>query len=387
MVMQARAEEVKYVQQMKLYKKVPVSTCKQVTGKAPIQTRWIDTNKGDEKNPQYRSRLVAKEIKRDNRPDLFAATPPLEALRMVISCAASEGAYESRWRLMTNDVSRAYFYAPATRRICVQLPQEDRGPGDEGKCGELQFSMYGTRDAAMNWSDTYAQHLQQLGFERGIASPCLFWHAEKRLKTLVHGDDCVTAGPKDSLLWMKKQLERKFEIKTKILGPGPGEEKSITILNRILEWTHEGISYEADARHAEQIVRELGMCKAKEVVTPGIREDEPTEEERQETPLEGAAAAQYRAITARANYLALDRPGLGFAVKELTRRMAVPAEHDVVKLKRVGRYLRGAPRATIIFKWQEPPRDLDGYTDADWAGCRTTRKSTSGGRYSEGSIR
>ena len=40
---------------------------------------WVDANKGDKENPEYRRRLVAKEIKRDKREDLFAATPPLEA--------------------------------------------------------------------------------------------------------------------------------------------------------------------------------------------------------------------------------------------------------------------------------------------------------------------
>ena len=90
-VVEARAEEIKYVRKMNLYHKVPRSLCKKVTGKAPIQTMWIDTNKGDEYNPRYRSRLVAKEIKKDSRTDLFAATPPLEALRMIVSCAASHG--------------------------------------------------------------------------------------------------------------------------------------------------------------------------------------------------------------------------------------------------------------------------------------------------------
>ena len=42
-------------------------------------------------NPDYISRLVAKELKKDNRDDLFAATPPLEALKMLISMAMTEG--------------------------------------------------------------------------------------------------------------------------------------------------------------------------------------------------------------------------------------------------------------------------------------------------------
>ena len=51
------------------------------SGKQPIGVRWIDINKGDEVNPEYRSRLVAQEIKRDHSLELFAATPPLEALK------------------------------------------------------------------------------------------------------------------------------------------------------------------------------------------------------------------------------------------------------------------------------------------------------------------
>ena len=46
-----------------------------------IPTRWIDINKGEESNPNYRSRFVAKESKTAGGDGLFAATPPLEALR------------------------------------------------------------------------------------------------------------------------------------------------------------------------------------------------------------------------------------------------------------------------------------------------------------------
>ena len=48
-------------------------------------------NKGDKVHPEYRARLVAKEIKMDIRQDLFAATPPLEAKKMLLSLAMTEG--------------------------------------------------------------------------------------------------------------------------------------------------------------------------------------------------------------------------------------------------------------------------------------------------------
>ena len=53
--------------------------CWKETSKGPIGTRWVDVNKGDDKSPEYRSRMVAKEFNDIKREDIFAATPPLEA--------------------------------------------------------------------------------------------------------------------------------------------------------------------------------------------------------------------------------------------------------------------------------------------------------------------
>ena len=61
------------------------------TGRNPIGVKWVDVNKGDERRPEYRSRLVAKEVKRDKREDSFASTPPLEAFKIFLSLALTEG--------------------------------------------------------------------------------------------------------------------------------------------------------------------------------------------------------------------------------------------------------------------------------------------------------
>ena len=39
----------------------------------------------------------------------------------------------------------------------------------------------------------------------------------------------------------------------------------------------------------------------------------------------------------------------------------------------------GAPRYEQRFRWQDRPSQLDIFTDSDWAGCKTTFRSTSGG--------
>ena len=50
------------------------------------------------------------------------------------------------------------------------------------------------------------------------------------------------------------------------------DDKSIRILNRVVEWTSSGISYEADQRHAEIIVKQLGLEKeSRSLSTPGRR--------------------------------------------------------------------------------------------------------------------
>ena len=72
------------VRKHRVYIKVPIQECYDKTGKSPIKTRWIDINKGDKIHPEYRSRLVAKEIKTNKREDLFAATPPLEAKKSLL---------------------------------------------------------------------------------------------------------------------------------------------------------------------------------------------------------------------------------------------------------------------------------------------------------------
>ena len=95
--------------------------------------------------------------------------------------------------------------------------------------------------------------------------------------------------------------------------------------------------------------------------------------------LDARLCTLYRAAAARANYLALDRPELSFPAKELCRRMSAPRHRDLVSLRRLCRYLLGAPREVYHFAWQDAGQPLRVYSDTDFAGCALTRRSTSGG--------
>ena len=59
--------------------------------------------------------------------------------------------------------------------------------------------------------------------------------------------------------------------------------------------------------------------------------------------------------------------------------MASPRRGNWMQLKRFGRFLKGKPRVHQVFQWQELLKTMKTYSDADWAGCKLTRKSTTGG--------
>ena len=100
--------------------------------------------------------------------------------------------------------------------------------------------------------------------------------------------------------------------------------------------------------------------------------------------LEAGEATRYRALVVRLNYLDMDRANIQYAVKEAAKRMSAPREPDFKLLKRLGRYLKGAPRVLQLFAWQEEPSELTAYVDSDWAGDKVSRKSTSGGMLIRG---
>ena len=88
----------------------------------------------------------------------------------------------------------------------------------------------------------------------------------------------------------------------------------------------------------------------------------------------------YRAISARSNDLAQDRPDCSYASKELCREFGQPNGQSLIKLKRLGRYYVVKPRLVFRFDFATTPAEfVEVYCDTDFAGCTTTRRSTSGG--------
>ena len=95
---------------------------------------------------------------------------------------------------------------------------------------------------------------------------------------------------------------------------------------------------------------------------------------------EGAQVAnpsEYRSIAGALQYLTLTRPDLAYVVQQVCLFMHDPREPHLALIKRILRYVKGSLSAglqlgTGAADW------LTAYSDADWAGCPDTRRSTSG---------
>ena len=82
---------------------------------------------------------MAKEYNNKARDDLFAGTPALEAIRLLISqvASAARGRAPGSQRLMAMDIKRAFLYADMKREVYINLPEEALEEGDGDVVGLL----------------------------------------------------------------------------------------------------------------------------------------------------------------------------------------------------------------------------------------------------------
>ncbi len=93
----ARKEELGVTRDWEVWDNVPVSESWAVAGKASLLGKWVEANKGDLERAVIRSLYVAKEFANTSSDEFFAATPPLEALRMLFVACGLEPLIRQRW--------------------------------------------------------------------------------------------------------------------------------------------------------------------------------------------------------------------------------------------------------------------------------------------------
>ena len=148
-------------------------------------------------------------------------------------------------------------------------------------------------------------------------------------------------------------------------------------LNCTLRLTTTGIEIEGDERHFKILRKEWSMdqCRGNDTAMTKDLEEKMVEGEL----LDDESARIVRRAIARVNYMSQDRPDLSVASRMMSQQMANPREGSRLAVRRVIRYLQSHPRCVEHHRWFSGPLVLEGWTDSDWAGDTTTRRSCSGG--------
>ena len=144
----------------------------------------------------------------------------------------------------------------------------------------------------------------------------------------MHGDDFTFLCYGDHGEELVNKMGQWYDLTVRaVVGDDDGDDKEVTILNRTLKHTGDGLEYPADPRHEQEIRAEFSIgCESKGLNAPAIKEEvrDGFDEDRDDPRLDQACGRRYRGVVARANYLSLDWIDLQFASKEACRQMSDP---------------------------------------------------------------
>ena len=161
---------------------------------------------------------------------------------------------------------------------------------------------------------------------------------------------------------MKRYLQNSF--RTKDLG------KLHYFLGIEVARSKEGISL-SQRKYVLDILEETGLLRSKPVETsmdPNVKLYE-DQGELLSNP------ERYRRLVGKLNYLTITRPDISFAVSVLSQFMKDPRLPHWEAVIRIVRYPKAHPGRGLLYKANGHLR-VEAYTDADWAGSLSDRKST-----------
>ena len=131
---QARREEVQGCRGMGVREFV-LRKDKDAEGAKTVSLRRVDPDKGDADRPNYRSRLVVREMKKamkkfddPSAAEIFSGMHSLESMKALLSLFVSDNQEEAKDKrtLAMYDISRTHFHGIPVRQVVVELPDEEK---------------------------------------------------------------------------------------------------------------------------------------------------------------------------------------------------------------------------------------------------------------------
>jgi transposase InsO family protein len=333
-------------------------------GKRAISNKWVykvKTN-ADGSIDKFKARLVIKGYSQQRGIDYDETFSPVarkSTIRTLLSVAANEG-----MKLAQIDVSTAFLYGDLKETIYMQQPE---GHCDgSGRVCRLKKSLYGLKQAPRCWNEKFSNYIIKLGFRRSEADPCLFVRqtgSTKMFFVLYVDDGLIAANDEQELQQFIDDLGRKFKITAKPASFFLGLE-----INR----EEDGSVRVSQTHYTEKLLERFNMSNCKAVTTPIVKDNDTEESSRN-------SEFPYRqAVGALMFLMCGTRPDIAYALSVVSRNLENPTDRDVVRVKRILRYLRGTTNCGLLYKNNQAKGVFECYSDADHGGDLSTGRSTSG---------
>lgn len=182
---------------------------------------------------------------------------------------------------------------------------------------------------------------------------------------IVYVDDIILTGNDVmEMSKLKESLASAFEIKD--LGP------LRYFLGMEVARSRKGIVV-SQRKYILDLLKETGMSGCRPVDTP-MDPNVKLGEKEKGIPVE---TGRYQRLVGKLIYLSHARPDIAFSVSLVSQFMHTLYEEHLEAVYRILRYLKGTPGKGLFFKKNEQ-RSIETYTDVDWAGSITDRRSISG---------
>ena len=228
-------------------------------------------------------------------------------------------------------------------------------------------ALYGLKQAPRAWYDTLSQFLIDNHFTRGTIDKTFFYRNYNGSSILVriYVDDIIF-GSTDENLCKKfaKLMQSKYEMS--MMG------ELTYFLGLQVKQVKDGI-FISQTKYIYDLFKKFDFTECSSAKTPMATATK-LEINTKETKVD---ISNYRGMVGSLLYITASTPDIMFSTCLCARFQADPRESHLIAIKGIFRYLKGTPNLGIWYP-EDSGFDLIGYSDADDAGCRINRKSTTG---------
>ncbi|XP_023741475.3 uncharacterized mitochondrial protein AtMg00810-like [Lactuca sativa] len=225
-------------------------------------------------------------------------------------------------------------------------------------------ALYGLKQAPRAWFQRLSSFLINQGFmcSQADTSLFIFHRGSCLLYSLVYVDDIILTGNHDQTITrFIACLKNEFAIKD--LG------RLSYFLGLEVSYTSAGL-FLSQSKYAHDILKRANLLDSKPVGTPLATNDVfTTNGQSFHDP------TLYRSFVGALQYLTITRPDLSYAVNQASQFLHSPTDQHFQLVKRIMRYVKGTITHGLHFSCPDKSM-LIGYSDADWATCIETRRST-----------